>query len=269
MPLVEPHNVPVFILCGGFGTRLDNAHEGLPKPMVPIGDQPMVAHIMQAYRRFGFRRFVLCVGFKAEVLSHYFLNYSGIVSDFTIDTGSKEVCFHTNAAAPDWEVTIAHTGLHAQTGSRVAQAAALHLGADEHFAVTYGDGLTDADLGEELSFHLEHGRLGTTLAVNPVSRFGQMQIEGQRVLRFAEKPLDAQSWINGGFFFFRRRFLDYLTTDPACVLEQEPLRRLADDGELMAYQHSGFWSCMDTRRDREAIQALWEEGAAPWLGRDG
>ncbi|MCB1882461.1 MAG: NTP transferase domain-containing protein [Geminicoccaceae bacterium] len=269
MPLVEPEDVPVFILCGGLGTRLGEAAEGMPKPMVTIGDRPIVAHIMQTYRRHGYRRFVLCAGYRAEVLSTYFLSYAGIANDFTIDMGTREVAYHQSKAAPDWEVTIAHTGLGTQTGARIAQAAARHLGDVEHFAVTYGDGLTDADLGAELDFHLGHGRIGTSLAINPVSRFGMLGLDGGRVHSFSEKPTEEATWINGGFFLFRRRFMDYLDAAPDCVLEQAPLRRLTEDGELMAFQHQGFWSCMDTPRDRDGMRSLWESGAAPWQGMPG
>ncbi len=274
MPSVEPAGVPVFILCGGLGRRLGDAAEGVPKPMVAIGDRPIVAHIMHAYARYGFRRFVLCAGYRAEVLSAYFLNYAGIANDFTIDMASREVAYHQSGTALDWEATIARTGLHTQTGARVALAAARHLGSAPHFAVTYGDGLTDADLGAELAFHLDHGRIGTSLAVNPVSRFGLIRLgdgglDDDRVQTFSEKPSAATSWVNGGFFLFRAGFLDYLTGDPGCVLEQGPLRRLAAEGQMMAYRHQGFWSCMDTPRDRDGMRASWEDRAAPWIGGGG
>jgi len=262
---LPPEDVPVFLLCGGLGSRLGNAAADKPKPMIEIGDRPIVLHIMQCYARWGFRRFILCAGYRGEVLSSFFLNYSGIANDFTVDLATRSVFYHQSARAPDWEVTVAHTGLETMTGARIARAAARYLGDAEHFAVTYGDGLTDANLAEEYRFHVGHERVGTVLAVNPTSQFGQFHLGEGDIASFAEKPRMAEHWINGGFFFFRRRFLDYLSSDSNCVLEREPLARLTADGELKVYRHKGFWSCMDTIRDRDEMRALWESGAAPWI----
>ena len=267
MPVPAPEDIPVFILCGGQGTRLGSAAEGRPKPMVEVGGQPLLTHVMQSYARFGFRRFILCTGFRDEVITSYFLNYAGIANDFTIDLSSRAVAFHQSERAPNWQVTIAHTGANCMTGARVARAAARHLGNEPCFAVTYGDGLTDADLLAELEFHAAHRRIGTVLAVNPVSQFGEFRIDSSGQPIFAEKPRLSDSWINGGFFLFRRRFLDYLSTDPSCVLEQQPLKRLVDDGELALFHHEGFWSCMDTIRDRDRINTLCANGSRPWLGK--
>ncbi len=260
----QPENVPVFILCGGLGTRLGGAAAGLPKPMVEIGGRPMLAHIMAWYERFGFRRFILCAGYRADVISNYFLNYIGLNADFTVDLRGRDVSYHQTEAVPNWEVTVARTGVKAMTGARLARAAARFLGDAEHFALTYGDGLTDADLGEEFRFHLSHGRMGTVLGVNPPSQFGEFVFNGGAVAGFTEKPLLVEKWINGGYFFFRRGFLDYLRDDDACVLEKEPLCRLAEDAQLEVHRYCGYWSCMDTTRDRDALRGLWESGEAPW-----
>lgn len=257
--------IPVFILCGGLGTRLKEETEFRPKPMVPIGDKPILWHIMRWYSKFGFRRFILCTGFKSEVIKEYFLNYTSLNSDFTIDLASNQLNVHSIDHNEDWEVTVAYTGEHAMTGARIARAAERYLGDASTAAVTYGDGLTDVDLAKELEFHLDQKALGTILGVNPPSRFGELQTEGDRVLTFAEKPQFEEKWINGGFFFFQRSFFrNYLETEDACILERTPLARLAADGELRLFRHNGFWACMDTQRDRDHLNQLWAEGRAPW-----
>jgi glucose-1-phosphate cytidylyltransferase len=237
---VTPSDVPVFVLCGGLGTRLKEETEFRPKPMVPIGDEPILVHIMRLYRKRGFERFVLCTGFKSDVIEAYFRDH------------------------PEWHPTVAFTGESAMTGARVARAAEDHLGKAEQFAVTYGDGLTDVDLADELAFHLAHGGIGTVLGVNPPSRFGELKIDGDSVVEFDEKPQIRDHWVNGGFFFFSRAFLDYLSRDDDCVLEREPLVRLARDGGLTVYRHPGFWAAMDTQRDMEQLSELHAAGAAPW-----
>lgn len=256
--------VPVFVLCGGLGTRLREETEVRPKPMVPVGNRPIVWHIMRTYAHHGFRRFVLCLGYKSEVVKSYFLNYASMNSDFTVELLRNNVSVHSIDHEEDWNVTLAYTGELTMTGARVARAAARYLGDSPTFAVTYGDGLTDVDLGAEYRFHLEQGRLGTVLGVNPPSRFGELKVDGGKVEEFSEKPEFAESWINGGYFFFRRDFLPYLSSDEGCVLEREPLVRLAADGQLSLYQHRGFWACMDTQRDLEQLNKLWSSGRAPW-----
>jgi glucose-1-phosphate cytidylyltransferase len=236
---VTPSEVPVFVLCGGLGTRLKEETEFRPKPMVPIGDEPILEHILRLYRKHGFGRFVLCLGFKAEVIEEHFDGEDGI--------------------------ELVRTGEDAMTGARVARAAETHLDGAEHFAVTYGDGLTDANLADELAFHVEHGAIGTVLGVNPPSRFGELKIDGDSVVEFDEKPQIRDHWVNGGFFFFRREFLRYLSADDSCVLEREPLVQLARDGALTVYRHPGFWEAMDTQRDRDELTALLASGEAPWL----
>lgn len=257
-------DIPVFILCGGLGTRLREHTERIPKPMVPIGTKPILCHIMHSYAHHGFRRFVLCLGYKAEVIKSYFLNYSSMNSDFTVELKTNNVTVHSVDHDEDWDVTLAYTGEATMTGARIARAAQRYLGDHETFAVTYGDGLTNADLAREFAFHREHGRVGTVLGVNPPSRFGQIRINGHQVERFDEKPEFSDDWINGGYFFFQREFLEYLSHDESCVLERAPLVRLAADGQLAMHQHAGFWACMDTQRDYESLNEMWRTGDAPW-----
>lgn len=258
-------DVPVFVLCGGLGTRLREETELRPKPMVPVGNRPILWHILRSYSRHGFRRFVLCLGYKAEVVKAYFLHYASLNSDFTVDVKTGKLTVHSDHEQ-DWQVTLADTGELTMTGARVQRAASRFLGDARHFAVTYGDGLTDANLAEEYAYHLREERIGTVLGVNPPSRFGELRVEGNSVQEFSEKPDFADDWINGGYFFFRRDFLPYLSAEEGCVLEREPLIRLARDGQLTILRHRGYWACMDTQRDREQLEKIWASGKAPWAG---
>lgn len=263
--MTEIANIPVFILCGGLGTRIKEETEFRPKPMVPIGDKPILWHIMHLYRRNGFRRFILCSGFKSEVIKAYFLNYASMNSDFTVNLKNNNLTMHSIDHDEDWEVTIAHTGDDCMTGGRIAKAARKYLGDAEHAAVTYGDGLADVDLVAEFKFHLMKDKMGTVMGVNPPSRFGEIALDGDDVIDFCEKPAFKKSWINGGFFFFKREFFsNYLPLDETCVLEKEPLMHLAKDKQLAMYKHDGFWACMDTQRDRDLLTELWLTGQAPW-----
>jgi glucose-1-phosphate cytidylyltransferase len=262
---VEIAEIPVFILCGGLGTRLKEMTEFRPKPMVPIGQDPILLHIMKHYSPFGFNRFVLCMGYKSEIIRDYFLNFYAMHSDVTVDLKTNSIDVHSVDHACDWKVTLAYTGELMMTGARIARAAARYLGNAEHFAVTYGDGLTNADLAAELDFHLSRGKIGTVLGINPPSRFGEFRMEGGELVEFVEKPELHSAWINGGYFFFRREFINrYLSEAEDCVLEREPLSKLASDGQLAVYQHRDFWACMDTQRDYEHLTRLWESGNAPW-----
>jgi len=263
--MASTSNIPVFVLCGGLGTRFREQTGFRPKPMIDIGNRPILWHIMQSYAQHGFKRFVLCLGYKSEVVKEYFLHYTAMQSDFTVDLATAKVNTHSIDHTDDWSVTLADTGELTMTGGRVARAAAKYLGDAEHFAVTYGDGLTDVNLAEEFRFHQSHAQLGTVLGVNPPSRFGEIKIAGTDVLRFEEKPEFEASWINGGYFFFRRNFLEYLSQDEGCILERTPLVKLAGDGQLSMYKHSGFWQCMDTQRDHDQLNQLWSSGKAPWM----
>lgn len=258
-------NIPVFILCGGLGTRIKEETEFKPKPMVPIGSRPILWHIMHLYRNHGFKKFILCTGFKSEIIKSYFLNYASMNSDFTVDLKTNNLTVHSIDHDEDWEVTVAYTGETTMTGGRIARAAEKYLKDSPHFAVTYGDGLTNANLSHEFDFHCKHEKIGTILGVNPPSRFGELHLEGNRVVEFAEKPEFLEKWINGGYFFFKREFIKYLSSNEECVLEKKPLVELAKDGELEMYKHSGFWACMDTQRDRDQLNQLWASGQAPWL----
>lgn len=258
------NDTPVFILAGGLGTRLKEHTTFRPKPMVDIGDRPILWHIMRTYGYYGFRRFVICTGYKSEVIKDYFLNYHAMSSDFTVSLAEEEVQFHGIHHSDDWQVTVAFTGLETMTGGRIGKAVGKYLGNAEHFAVTYGDGLTDADIGAEFEFHRKHGKIGTLLGIHPPSRFGELIVLDDTVTSFSEKPELSQSWINGGYFFFKRDFRDYVTADESLILEREPLTSLARDGELQIYRHEGFWACMDTQRDRDSLDAMWQSGKAPW-----
>ncbi|MCY2951181.1 MAG: glucose-1-phosphate cytidylyltransferase [Planctomycetota bacterium] len=257
-------NVPVFVLCGGLGTRLREETELRPKPMVPVGNRPILWHIMRTYARHGFRNFVLCCGYKSEVIKAYFLNYASMNSDFTVELKTNNLTVHSVDHDQDWSVTLADTGELTMTGARVARAASRYLGDAKTFAVTYGDGLTNANLKKEFAFHLKQNRIGTVLGVNPLSRFGECKLDGPKVVKFAEKPEFTDNWINAGYFFFRHDFLPYLSQDESCVLERTPLVKLTRDQQLSMYKHRGFWACMDTQRDRESLEKLWAAGSAPW-----
>lgn len=258
-------DVPVFLLCGGLGTRLTEETEFRPKPMVPVGNHPILWHVMQSYSKYGFKRFILCLGFKSEQIKSYFLNYSTLNSDFTVDLRSNDLAIHSVDHNEDWEVTLAYTGEQTMTGGRIARAVDRYLGDATDFAVSYGDGLCDVNLAAEFDFHKEQGRIGTVVGVNPPARFGEMQLTGASVSQFREKPHAENSYANGGFFFFRNEFRRYLSDETECVLEREPLEKLADAGELSVYRHDGFWDCMDTPRDRARLNAIWEGGDAPWM----
>ena len=232
--------------------------------MVPVGNHPILWHIMRTYSHHGFKNFILCLGYKAEVIKSYFLNYPTMNSDFTIALKTNDLKVHMIDHNEDWRVTLADTGTLTMTGARVARAAAKYLGGAEHLAVTYGDGVTDADLAMEFRFHLAHGKIGTVLGVNPPSRFGELKLQGDDVIEFAEKPEFSNNWINGGYFFFKRDILRYLSAEERCVLETEPLVKLARDRELSMWKHRGFWYAMDTQRDREHLNKIWDSGNAPW-----
>lgn len=258
-------NIPIFILAGGMGTRLKEETELKPKPMINIGEKPILMHIMNKYAIHGFKKFIICTGFKSEIIKSYFLNFSTLNSDFSINLVNNEMSVHSVGHNLDWEVTLAFTGEKNMTGSRIAIAAEKYLGINEVFGVTYGDGLTDADLNDEYLFHLNNGSTGTILGVNPPSRFGELQINGNDVIAFKEKPSFSNEWINGGYFFFKKKFIDYLDKKDNCILEKEPLVKLAADKGLKIYKHKGFWACMDTQRDKDYLTGLYKEGKASWL----
>jgi len=263
--LVTNSDIPVVILCGGKGTRLREETEYKPKPMVEIGGRPIVWHIMKSYAHYGFRRFILCLGYRGHVIKDYFLNYEAMSSDFTVELGhsaaDQRMNYDSNHEEEGFQVTLVDTGLEVMTGSRIKRIQP-HI-QTEQFMVTYGDGLANVDIGTLVAYHKAHGKLATLLAVQPPSRFGILDLASDgRVERFSEKVKN--DWINGGFFVFNHGVFDYLDSDPACVLEQAPLQKLAADGQLMSFQHNGFWLGMDTFREYEMLNGLWDSNAAPW-----
>lgn len=253
----------VVILCGGKGTRIRDVSGDLPKPMVTIGNRPIIEHIMEIYSQHGHREFVLCLGYLGWQIREHFLNYRFAVADLEVHLSSGDVTtFDDTCTTPPWSVVLAGTGLENQTGSRIAQIQRYTQG--ERFFATYGDGVGDVDIDALLAFHGSHNRLATVTSVRPPSRFGELVLDGDVVTRFDEKPQIHGGHINGGFFVFEPGVFDYLDTSPDCTLEGEPLRRLAADGELMTYTHSGFWMPMDTAREHSLLNSMWSAGDAPW-----
>ena len=250
----------VIILAGGFGTRLSEYTETIPKPMVTIGKRPVLWHIMRSYAHFGHKDFYLALGYKAEVIKEYFLHYRSLNDDFTIDLSNGVIEPH-NPDDTDWRVTLVHTGPESMTGGRVKRMQSF-VG-NETFMLTYGDGVSDIDLDALLKFHKSHGKMVTVSAVHPGARFGELEMEKQKVTAFQEKPQTGQGWINGGFFIIEPEFFELIEGD-GTILEREPLEKAAAAGELMAYQHDGYWQCMDTKRDRDALEELWGNNQAPW-----
>ena len=249
----------VIILAGGFGTRFSEYTNILPKPMIPIGDKPILWHIMQTYAKFEHKDFYLALGYKAEVIKDYFLNYRSLNADFTIDLDSGNVLSH-QLDQVDWKVTLVNTGNTTMTGGRIKRMKKF-IG-DEPFMLTYGDGVADINLDELLKFHRNHGKLVTMTAVRPAARFGDLELENNIVKSFKEKPQMHEGWINGGFFIIEPGFFDFIDDD-STLLESEPLEKATKLGQLMAYQHKGFWHCMDTKRDHNLLESLWKNGA-PW-----
>jgi glucose-1-phosphate cytidylyltransferase len=252
---------PLVILCGGHGTRLREETEWKPKPMVSVGNWPLLWHIMNYYSCFGVRRFVLCLGYKGQVIRDFFLSYHERCSDMKIELGKNIVTYPGDGyAGDDWEIVLVDTGWETQTAGRV-KIIGKYLDT-EHFLLTYGDGLSDVDLNDLVSCHLENKRIGTVTAVRPTSRFAELVIGERQVHRFSEKPPITEGWVSGGFFVFNKRMLDYITTDEA--LENAPLHKLALDGQLTAYQHTGFWQCVDTYRELLLVEKMWQTDQAPW-----
>jgi glucose-1-phosphate cytidylyltransferase len=252
----------VVILCGGLGTRLREETEFRPKPMVPVGNRPMVWHIMKFYAHYGFKEFVLCLGYKGEVIKDYFLNYQWYSNDATLRLGPRpEITYHTQHAEEDWQVTLLDTGQTTQTGGRIRRALA-HV-PDDDFLLTYGDGVCNVALPELLKFHRVHGGLATLTAVRPSGRFGELSLSGDAVASFREKPDSEAGYVNGGFFVLNKNIGNYLADDSS-IFEFDALPRLAQDGQLRAFRHDDFWQCMDNPREVELLNRLWNEGKAPW-----
>ncbi|MBV8762271.1 MAG: glucose-1-phosphate cytidylyltransferase [Deltaproteobacteria bacterium] len=249
------------ILAGGFGTRLAEETELRPKPMVEIGDKPILWHIMRSYASHGFREFVVALGYKGEYIKRFFWDYYNLSRDLTVDLGTGRV-EQRGGIAEDWKVHLCNTGLNTMTGGRIWRVRDLVRG--ERFMLTYGDGVTDANIADIVEFHKRHGKIATVLAVRPPSRFGGLEFDGDLVSNFIEKPQIGEGWINGGFMVFEPAVLEYLVDDTT-KLEQDVLETLAAKRQLAAYRHTGFWQCMDTLRDKHVLEQLWREGRAPWM----
>jgi glucose-1-phosphate cytidylyltransferase len=249
------------ILAGGLGTRLSEETDLRPKPMVEVGNRPILWHIMKIYSAHGINDFIICCGYKGYVIKEYFANYFLHMSDVTFDMSQNSMQVHQQYAEP-WRVTLVDTGDETMTGGRVKRIAD-YVKDEEAFCLTYGDGLGDVDISAAIELHKKEGRLATVTATQPPGRFGAMSYEGSRVTGFMEKPVGDGGWINGGFFVLSPKVGDYIEGD-ATVWEREPMERLAADGQLSVYFHNGFWQPMDTLRDKRHLEELWDEGRAPW-----
>lgn len=251
----------VVLLAGGFGTRISEESHLKPKPMIEIGDMPILWHIMKSYSAYGYNDFVICCGYKSYVIKEYFADYYLHRSDVTFDfrdNNSMEI--HTNFAEP-WKVTLIDTGLNTMTGGRVKRIQK-YIG-DEAFMLTYGDGVSDVDISKLVEYHKSHGKIATMTAIQPDGRFGVLDIENNQINAFREKSKEDSGFINAGFMVLEPKIFDYIKGD-STVLEREPLETVAKEGQLMAYKHIGFWQCMDTQRDKQLLEELWNNGQAPW-----
>ena len=252
----------VVILAGGFGTRISEQSHLIPKPMIEIGERPILWHIMKYYSSFGFNEFIICCGYKQYVIKEFFADYYLHMSDITFDfTNENSIEVHTNNIEP-WKVTLIDTGLNTMTGGRIRRVAK-YIG-NEPFMLTYGDGVSNVDINELIAFHKSHGKLATLTAIQPGSRFGVLDLQDNNAIsEFKEKSKEDGGWINGGFMVLEPSIMDYISGD-SCIFEKEPLEAVASEGQLMAFPHAGFWQCMDTMRDKELLEKLWKGGNAPW-----
>jgi len=254
--------IKVVLLAGGYGTRISEETDMKPKPMVEVGGKPILWHIMKIYSSYGFNDFVILLGYKGYFIKEYFANYFLHQSDITIDMQTNKMEVHNNSSEP-WRVTLVDTGLDTMTGSRIKRAQK-YIG-NETFLLTYGDGVSDIDIGRTVKFHKEHKKILTMTAVQPEARFGNIDVDdNNNVKKFMEKPKDEAGWINGGFFVCEPTVFDYVEEDENCIFEQSPLHKLALDNEIVAYRHNGFWQPMDTLRDNQKLNALWRNNKAPW-----
>ena len=252
----------VVILCGGMGTRLREETEFRPKPMVKIGTKPILWHIMKHYSHYGFNQFILCLGYKGEVIKEYFYHYMLHSNDVTVKLGrDRKITIHENSHAENWEITMVDTGEHTLKGARIQK---IEKYIDGDFMVTYGDGMSNVDIDNLVRFHKKHGKVATVTGVSPRSSYGQIKAEEGKVLDFIEKQKIEEGMINGGFFIFQKKFFNYLNANDNCDFEIGPLEHLTKDGELMVYHHKGDWVCMDTYRDSVFLNSLWEKNQAFW-----
>lgn len=253
----------VVIFCGGLGTRLKEETEYRPKPMVKIGTRPMLWHIMKRYSHYGFKDFILCLGYKGEIIKEYFYNYEILNNDFTIELGKQNnIKTYDSHDEVGWRITLVDTGEQTLKGARLKKVEK-YVDSDI-FMATYGDGVANINIDELLKFHKNHGKIATLTGVMPPSRFGRLYVKGDKIVEFSEKPQTTDGLINGGFFVFNKKIFEYLNTDDSCDLEVGVFDKLAKEGELMIYHHSGNWMCMDTVRDMEYLNKLWESDRAFW-----
>ena len=250
----------VIILAGGFGTRLSEYTETIPQPMVKIGGKPILWHIMNRYAYYGHNDFYIALGYKADAIKEYFLTYKSINSDFKVDLSTGDIETY-NSKKINWKVTMIDTGNNSMTGGRVKRIQS-YIG-NEPFMLTYGDGIADVDIDKQLKFHKDHGKMVTVTAVHPVARFGELELNQNKVISFKEKPQVNKGWINGGFFICQPEFFKHIKDDNT-ILEKEPLEKTAQLNQLMAYKHDSFWQCMDTKRDKDLLEELWNSDSCPW-----
>lgn len=251
------------ILAGGFGTRIRDVTDDIPKPMIPLGNYPILWHIMKQYSYFGFKEFVLCLGYKSEIVKDYFINYHKRKNDFTLDLKNNILKSHNDNVIEDWSITFAGTGTNAATGARIYRAKQ-YLGDDDYFMLTYGDGVSDVNIEQLVAFHKSHGKLMTVTGARPPGRFGELELEGNQVVGFNEKPQVTEGWISSGFFVCSHKVLEYLTPNEDLVFEKDPINHLVKDNQLMVFKHQGFWHPMDTSRDFHLLNQLWDQNKAPW-----
>ena len=251
----------VVILAGGFGTRLSEETELRPKPMVEIGGKPILWHIMNIYAAYGLNEFIIALGYKGEFIKEYFLNFYAINNNITIDLATGETTVH-GGKQPNWKIHLVDTGLYTQTGGRLKRLRKW-IAKDDTFMLTYGDGVADINLKALLEFHKSHDKIATVTTVRSPARFGRIAFKGEQITDFYEKPQSAEGWINGGFFVLNPKAIDYIENDET-IWERSPIEQLARDGQLMGYRHDGFWSCMDTLKEKNLLEELWNSGKAPW-----
>ena len=249
------------ILAGGLGTRLSELTSTIPKPMVEVGGKPLLYHVMNHYARYGYNDFLLALGYKSEIIKKYFMDFPIINSDFMVSMSTNKVQA-INSSILDWNILLVNTGDSTMTGGRVKRMES-HVGS-ERFMLTYGDGVSNVDIDELVKFHKSHGKMVTVTGVHPAARFGELDIESNQVVNFKEKPQTSKGWINGGFFVIEPDFFTLIDGDDT-IMERTPLEKCAELGELMVYKHNGFWQCMDTKRDRDNLQSMWDSGKVPWI----
>lgn len=251
------------ILAGGYGTRIRDVASDIPKPMITIGTNPILWHIMKYFACFDIKDFILCLGYKGETIKDYFLNYQKRQNDFTLDLRTQTIVDLTKYTVDDWQITFAETGLNSMTGARLYKIRH-YLESEETFMLTYGDGVANIDISKLLAFHKAHGKLMTVTGGHPPGRFGELEIDGQQVVGFNEKPQVTEGWISAGYFVCNRKVLDFLTDNEDLVFERDPIENIVKEGQLMAYKHEDFWHPMDTSRDYNLLNQLWAQNKAPW-----